>query len=319
MSSGLNIGSLTQNIHGGRGGAGGTSSNGAGGTGGIGQGSQFRFDRVENVFMNDQDPFLRTPIKLQSWLKPPDVSHNQRAAEDRHHIGTGKWFERTQEFKKWESTSPSLLWLHGISGCGKTILSSTVIKKFRDNGNTIAYFYFDTADDQKQKLEDLLRSLISRLADSASHAASILERFWKSHASGAEAPSNQTLLEILIKILFGFTASVYIVCDALDESSEVGLVLDALSKIMDANINNVHVFLTSRTEVTHGKELFSLAITVCLKGTGVNNDIASYVDHILATDRDFSWSKEMKDDVRNSLVNQPDPMSVHIIPSDTPS
>ncbi|KAF7378363.1 Ankyrin repeat protein [Mycena sanguinolenta] len=172
----------------------------------------------------------------------------------------------------------------------------------------MAYFYFDTTNDRKRKLEDCLRTLISRLADSASHASSILESAWKSHANGAEAPSNQTLLEILLKILSGFATPVFILCDALDESSEVGLVLNGISKIVDAKINNVHVFLTSRTEITYGKELFSLATAVRLEGTKVNEDIASYVDHILTTDPDFSWSKEMKNDVRNSLVNQPDPM-----------
>ncbi|KAJ6474993.1 ankyrin repeat-containing domain protein, partial [Mycena sanguinolenta] len=250
----------------------------------------------------------RTHARLREWLKPADVSQNQRAAEDRHHPGTGKWFEETEEFKQWKSTSLSLLWLHGISGCGKTVLSSTIIKKLRDNGDTVTYFYFDTTNDQKKKAEDFLCTLISRLSDSASHAAKILESFWNSHANGAEAPSNQTLLEILIKILSGFATPVYIVCDALDESSEVGLVLNTIGKIVDAKINNIHVFLTSRTEVTHGKELFSLATAVCLKGTQVNKDIASYVDHVLATDQDFSWSKEIKNDVRDSLANQSDPM-----------
>ncbi|KAF7378350.1 Purine and uridine phosphorylase [Mycena sanguinolenta] len=313
MSSGLNIGSLTQNIHGGRGGAGGPSGSGAGGTGGVGEGSYFRFEKVENIFMNDQ-----THVKVRDWLKPADVSQNQKAAEDRHHTGTGKWFEESREFQQWKSTSSSLLWLHGISGCGKTILSSTIVKKLRDEGETITYFYFDTTNDQKRRLEDLLCTLISRLADSASHASLVLENAWKSHANGAEAPSNQTLLEILLKILSGFATAVFILCDALDESSEVGLVLKGISKIVDAKITNVHIFLTSRTEVTHGRELFHLATAVWLKGTRVNKDIASYVDHILTTQRDFSWSEEINHNVRNSLVNQPDPMSVQVIPSDPP-
>ena len=70
----------------------------------------------------------------------------------------------------------------------------------RDNGETIAYFYFDTTDDQKQKLEDLLRTLISRLSERAPHAATMLASLWKSHSSGADSPSNRTLLEILRKI-----------------------------------------------------------------------------------------------------------------------
>ncbi|KAJ6474995.1 ankyrin repeat-containing domain protein [Mycena sanguinolenta] len=262
MSSGF-IGSLTQNIHGGQGGAGGASSGGAGGTGRVGEGLQIRFERVENVFVNDQ-----SHTKLREWLNPADVSQNQRAAEDRHHSGTVTW--RADGFL--------------ISGLWKDCP-----QKLRDNGDTVTYFYFDTTNDRKQKAEDLLRTLISRLSDSASHAASILESFWKFHANGAEAPSNQTLLEILIKILSGFATPVYI--------------------IVDAKIHNIQVVLTSRTEVTYGNELFSTATVVCLKGSGVTEDITLYLGHILATDKDFKcWSHDIKDDVCKSLLNGPDLM-----------
>ncbi|KAJ7511655.1 ankyrin repeat-containing domain protein [Mycena galericulata] len=128
----------------------------------------------------------------------------------------------------------------------------------RDDEQTIVYFYFDTTNVRKQKREDLLGSLISRLSDCSPHAATILESFWKAHSKGADSPSDRILLEILRKILQGFTMPVYIVLDALDESSETDLVLDAITEIRDADIDNVHLFLTSRTEVTHRGDLFSL-------------------------------------------------------------
>ncbi|KAJ7503922.1 hypothetical protein B0H11DRAFT_2222008 [Mycena galericulata] len=233
-------------------------------------------------------------VKLSDWLKAADVGRNQKAAEDRHHPGTGKWFlEGTPEFQQWKYSPHSLLWLHGISGCGKTMLSSAIIKMLRDNGETITYFYFDTTDDRKQKLGDLLRTLISRLSERAPHAATTLETFWKSHSSGADSPSNRKLLEILQKILEGFTMPVYIVLDALDESSETDVVLNAVTEIKDANIDNVHLFLTSCTEVTHGSGLFSSETAVHLEGSGVAKDINSC---------------DVKNKIRESLVNVADPM-----------
>ncbi|KAJ7814265.1 hypothetical protein B0H14DRAFT_3747867, partial [Mycena olivaceomarginata] len=167
---------------------------------------------------------------FRDWLKPVDVGRNQRVAEDRHHPGTGKWFlEDTLEFQEWKNSSNSLLWLHGISGCGKTLLSASVVKMLRDTGKTIVYFYFDATDGHKQKLEDLLRTLISRLSECAPHAATTLESFWKFHSNGADYPSNRKFLEILEKILEGFTTPVYIVLDALDEASETDVVLDAIT------------------------------------------------------------------------------------------
>jgi hypothetical protein len=179
----------------------------------------------------------------------------------------------------------------------------------RDNGETIAYFYFDTTDDRKQKLEDLLRTLISRLSERTPHAATALDTLWKSHSNGADSPSNRTLLELLRKILQEFTTPVYIVLDALDESSETGVVLGAITKIRDANVDNVHLFLTSRTEVTHGMGLCSPETAVCLEGSGVAKDIGSYVDHIVNTDMVFSrWSSDLKNKIHKSLVNVEDPM-----------
>ncbi|KAF7378398.1 Arp, Ankyrin repeat protein [Mycena sanguinolenta] len=305
MSSGP-VEHITQHIQGDRGGVGGQSSTGSGGPGGFGDGPHFAYGIVGNVnvFANAD-----TQDKVKAWLHPADVSQNQRAAEDQHYAPTGTWFEETEEFKQWKSTSASPLWLHGISGCGKTILSSTIIRKLRDDGKTIAYFYFDTTDDRKQKLKDLLCTLIWRLWDSGSHVAAVVESFWKSHANGAESPSNPTLLEILKKILHRFTAAVYIICDALDESSEVDLVLDAINSIVNANIDNVHVFLTSRSNITYGNELFSTATAFSLTGPRVAQDIKSYLDHFLATDGKCKyWSNNIKNDVCKALLNGPDPM-----------
>ncbi|KAJ6527974.1 hypothetical protein DFH09DRAFT_1413900, partial [Mycena vulgaris] len=244
------------------------------------------------------------------WLNAADVGRNQKAAEDQHHPGTGKWFlEGTPEFQQWKYSLHSFLWLHGISGCGKTMLSSAIIKMLRDNGETIVYFYFDTTDDRKQKLEDLLCTLVSRLSECAPHAATILKGFWKPHASGADRPSNKALLEILRKILQEFTTPVYIVLDALDESSETDIVLDVITTIRDANLTNVHLFLTSRTEVTHGSGLFRPQTAVHLEGSGVAKDIESYVDYIIATDKAFSsWSYNVKNNIREGLRNGADPM-----------
>ncbi|KAJ6503534.1 hypothetical protein C8R45DRAFT_894773 [Mycena sanguinolenta] len=266
--------------------------------------SQELADKVQSLVDDN------TRVKLRDWLKAADVGQNQKAGEDRYHTGTGNWFlEETAEFQQWKYSPHSLLWLHGISGCGKTLLSSAVIKMLRDTGETIVYFYFDATDDGKQKLEDVLRTLISRLSECSPHAATTLKRFWSSHSNGRDVPSNRKLREILQKVLEGITTPVYIVLDALDESSETDDVLDAITEIRDANIDNVHLFLTSRTEVTYTSDLFSSETAVHLEGSGLAKDIKSYVDHITVTDKKLSrWSLDVRNKIQQSLVNVTDPM-----------
>lgn len=56
------------------------------------------------------------------WLSPTDPTTNQAAARKKHEDQTGKWFTKGEEYSKWKENSNSFLWLHGIAGCGKTIL-----------------------------------------------------------------------------------------------------------------------------------------------------------------------------------------------------
>jgi hypothetical protein len=55
------------------------------------------------------------------------------------------------------STIELFLWLYGIPGCGKTILSSTIIEDvlyhYHDPTMAVIYFYFDFNDVEKQQYE----------------------------------------------------------------------------------------------------------------------------------------------------------------------
>ena len=84
---------------------------------------------------------------IRRWLCAPDPSENYHKALKQQQPGTGEWFLDSKEFSNWKSEPASFLWLYGIPGCGKTILSSTVIDHVieycqADVGKVVAYFYF---------------------------------------------------------------------------------------------------------------------------------------------------------------------------------
>jgi predicted AAA+ superfamily ATPase len=108
-------------------------------------------------------------VKIRTWLSAPDSSTNYHKAIKLHQPGTGQWFLDSEEFKKWKKDNASFIWLYGIPGCGKTILSSTVLQNVlesseEDIGQAVVYFYFDFTDPQKQDPELMIRSLISQLS-----------------------------------------------------------------------------------------------------------------------------------------------------------
>ncbi|KAJ7279603.1 hypothetical protein C8J57DRAFT_135755 [Mycena rebaudengoi] len=104
--------------------------------------------------------------KLEKWLKPEDMSDKQHETQKLHHEGTGIWFLDGRQLTEWIE-KPGCLWIEGNSGTGKSVISSTVIRKLlhdrlpSDHGTVaVGYFYFDFRDDKKQLVDTMLRSVI---------------------------------------------------------------------------------------------------------------------------------------------------------------
>ncbi|KAH9988610.1 hypothetical protein BJV77DRAFT_732029 [Russula vinacea] len=128
---------------------------------GVGNMVQDVDDKLEQANRNQlKDSLLR-------WLSPPDPSINHNVACKAHHNGTAQWFFQGSIFNQWKSTG-SFLWVHGKPGSGKSILCSSIIQDITalcDGGRaSMAYFYFDFKDIDKQKLSNLLPSLLIQLS-----------------------------------------------------------------------------------------------------------------------------------------------------------
>ncbi len=70
--------------------------------------------------------------QILDWLAHPDPSeiHNI-ACRARKSSKTGRWFLDGAAFREFRETPQSVLWLHGDSGCGKSVLCSATINELR--------------------------------------------------------------------------------------------------------------------------------------------------------------------------------------------
>jgi hypothetical protein len=146
----------------------------------------------------------------------------------------------------------SFLWLHGIPGCGKTILSSVVLQNLyhvynNDSGRVVAYFYFDFKDRQKQIPELMVRSLISQLSQKCVKIPLILETLYSSCENGQRQPSLESLLDMLKEMIHEFPHT-DIVLDALDECIDRIELLNILERIAGWQLDELHFLVTSRKE-----------------------------------------------------------------------
>ncbi|KAJ7110901.1 ankyrin repeat-containing domain protein, partial [Mycena epipterygia] len=244
-----------------------------------------------------------TRDKLDKWLQPANVALSQRDAANKRHSNTGQWLLDRAEFREWIYAPNSLLWLHGISGSGKTILSSTIIETLRERAEPLAFFYFDTNNAGQRTVTQLLTSLVKQFSVQANPPDKTLNELWKSHTDGQQLPSNSALMsEALMPVLRAFTEPVYVVLDALDECAERDGLLDWITELVGADLPHLHVLLTSRPEVLHSTNLVQHAVEVPL-GDCVSQDIESYITKTLSSFR-VNWTDERKDEIKEVLLER---------------
>jgi Cdc6-like AAA superfamily ATPase len=233
--------------------------------------------------------FTQKQGEIYCWLLLSDPSTNFNKALQQRQEGTGLWLLQSSPFKKWHSQQNSFLWLHGIPGCGKTILSSTIIKHLKDThpdqDQLLLYFYFDFTDAGKQTLNNVLRSLISQLYLTCKDTQKLLDSLFSSCDNGRRQLTCELLCDVFLQMI-NQAQEIYIVLDALDECrTRKGPLSEGLlawiRSLQDFEQRNIHLLVTSRPEHDIEQVLREVAQSdrdiVPLQSDLIEDDIRSYV------------------------------------------
>jgi hypothetical protein len=209
-----------------------------------------------------------------------------------------------------------------------SLISSTVIEDIKvlcEAGQaSMAYFYFDFRNANKQSLRDLLPSLLTQLSSRSSPRCDVLSDLYSEHDYGKNQPSDRVLTSCLEDILsLPDQRPIYLIVDALDESpitsgipSTRAKVLQLLKKLVDLGLPNLHICVTSRPEIDIRNAIEPLtSLRVSLHDeTGQKEDIADYVRSIVFSDSDTNmkrWKDEDKEIVVKTLAERADGMYVN--------
>jgi hypothetical protein len=183
----------------------------------------------------------------------------------------------------------------------------------------MAYFYFDFRDVDKQKLRNLLPSLLVQLSARSDPCFDVLFRLYAAHDQGVQKPSDRAMIECLKEMVtLEARCPTFIVIDALDECpitssipSPREEVLELVDDLVRLHLPNLHICITSRPELDIQDVLEPLASrSVSLHDeSGQKEDIADYVESFVHSDRRmWRWRDEDRDLVIKTLSEKADGM-----------
>jgi hypothetical protein len=186
---------------------------------------------------------------------------------------------------------------------------------------SMAYFYFDFRDANKQGLRDLVPSLLSQLSASSGPRCDILSHLYSAHDQGKKQPSDSILAECLKETLtLPGQLPTYLIIDGLDESpNSSGIstprerVLQLVKELVELHIPNLHICVTSRPEIDIRDVLEPLTSRrVSLHDqSGQRKDIVDYVKSVVYSNLEpimRRWRTEEKELVIEVLSERADGM-----------
>ena len=254
---------------------------------------------------------------IHRWLSASDPSTNHNNACRSRQATTGSWFLKSEAFTRWKEHN-RLLWLHGKPGCGKTILSSTIISELLRACHlrsevSVAYFYFDFNELEKQKSDVMIRSLITQLSEQPTKELKELKLLFSFCNNGQRQPDTKSLLTVLKGILKGFNKA-YVVLDALDECLDRQQLLESVEEIQRWRLPQLHMLLTSRQlpDIQEVLELWTGSQNrIHIQSALVDADILIYVHERLQNDRELKrWRNkpQVQEEIKMTLMEKADGM-----------
>ncbi|KAM0805820.1 hypothetical protein BDR22DRAFT_187859 [Usnea florida] len=257
--------------------------------------------------------------ELKAWLltesselKAPEKQYEANLTN--RHPGTCQWVLETPQYKNWrDQEQPSLLYLFGEGGYGKSYLVSTIIEdlknpiqKWINPKPETVYFFCKTGDNATQYGERILLHLImqlftasgeqasetnDQLSDESVQCQNIIDVLRKARDKNKspDAKLDSSRLQIdsmlqqtLVDLADVIKTRLFVIVDAIDECSDLkdGL-LDTLKVLPDSGID-IRVLVSSRPEVQILSSLEKVSHSdIKVSRETVHDDLLAYIKESL--------------------------------------
>jgi len=177
---------------------------------------------------------------------------------------------------------------------------------------SLAFFYHDFRQDKKRDLHGLLSSVVFQFCDQSDSYYDVLSKFYSTHRFGAQKPSDDALVRCLEDILkLPGKAPIFLVVDALDECSNTSPMpshrekaLALVEKLVDSQLPNLHICVTSRPEV----DIKGVLEPLTFRSISLQDERGQMEDIVEKDPRNRRWTAQDKQMVIDVLTRNADGM-----------
>lgn len=246
---------------------------------------------------------------MLKWLVTVDPSDIHRRSLDLREEHTCQWIFRWEPWSRWSSLdmpadTNRLLWIWGIPGAGKTIMTSSVIKHLQSLQDTeplcgIAYYYCTHTGVTGNDVECFLGWVISQLCHQSGLFVPVDTE--RGYSRGARLTIKE-MLNSLRETCQGFNR-VFVIVDGLDESHSRRDFLSCLKSMMSATgLDNLRILVASRDEQDIKDALLPMATDISMSNYLVGEDIGRFIQTQLQHDPVLAkWPKHLLQTVETKL------------------
>ncbi|KAL2382043.1 hypothetical protein RJZ90_003555 [Blastomyces dermatitidis] len=219
--------------------------------------------------------------------------------------GTCEWLSTTASYLRWRNNStkgPSIYWLSGNPGVGKSVLAGYVIEMLEEMGSDVSYFFFfKFGDGLRSRLNTCLRSIAFQMASRNERVKDMLLGMYSDGVEFDKGDERTIWRKVFLSGVFQTTISPqYWIIDALDECADFASFFGLMLAKLDDSLP-LRILITSRTTAGLQRQFSSLGSErlFCeqISAADTLHDIRVFVD-------DQSMLLEVDSNHRVSLVER---------------
>jgi len=193
--------------------------------------------------------------RILHYFAVVDPHQNYKTVVSLRYPDTGFWLIEGETFRTWLRQHGSTIWLSGIPGAGKTVLSGLIIQRCLARAASdcaVAYFFCEYNNPQSQSTVNILGSLAAQLAVQHEDCFALLKKYYDflqpTRALESARPEVKDLLKLLQDMAQCFD-DVRLIVDGLDEcGDDAEEASESLKMLATEHYDTISLALLSRDE-----------------------------------------------------------------------